>query len=160
MFNNGVLQVENVSSVTAVNSVSIGEMVWNNGNEYIYCYNGGGEARQGAVVVLSGVSSYTFVATAATGADTTLQAFGVVKNATVATANYAWICTRGFVSVNNAANGPAVVTGDHIIIDSTGYCRRATYTSSLTQIVAQGVIGKALNSAASNASIPVYICLG
>ena len=82
----------------------------------------------------------------------------VVQNATCAAGSYCWVATRGFPSVYVVS--AAVVAGDAlIVIDGGGSARVATFTSSVTQLVKQGILGYAMSAqtAAATGTVGIYI---
>jgi len=150
---------EGVSAVTATPTCDVGTYRWEGGREYVYAYNGGSAAAIGAPVILTGTTGHTFVVTFATGADKGCTLLGVVRNVAIPAASYGWVCTRGFVDVK-APTSAAVVAADLLIVgDGGGTTRVATYTSSLTQLVAQGSVGRALSTqtAAADGYVTVFL---
>ena len=157
-FSYKLINEESVSAVTATPSVQVGTRRLADGREYIYAYNDGGIANKGAPVIMTAVSGYSFVKTYATAADTSVAFLGILHNATCAAGSYAWVCTRGVCDAYCDAN--AVIAGDNLtIVDGGGAFRVYTYTSSLTQIVAAGVMLRALGTLAGTASGPVAVLL-
>jgi hypothetical protein len=149
---------ETVSAVTATPSVSLGTRRLYSGTEYVYAYNGGSAANKGAPVIITGTSGYTFVVTFATGADIPCTPMGIVENATCASGSYCWVATRGFMDVYVVS--AAVVAGDALIIlDGGGSARVATFSSSVTQLTKQGILGYAMSTqtAAATGTVGIYV---
>lgn len=96
---------ESVSQTTLTNSVELGSRRVENGNEWIYVYNGGGASiTSGYGVTVSGTSGYTVTVSSVTQ----VNHFVGVAQYTFATATYGWVMTRGHAqivmgSVNSAA---------------------------------------------------------
>jgi len=90
------VRFEGVSQVTATNSVELGTTCQFEGNEYMYVYNAGNsQASKGHAVVLSGTTGYSVTVSSLTMTD---FAVGMVKHATLTTATYGWVMTRGFAT--------------------------------------------------------------
>lgn len=108
---------ESVSAVTATNTVELGTTRVVGSESYIYVYNDGGEqVIPGKGVVVSGLSGMSVTLSSVTGVD---QLIGVVKHATLTTATYGWVVTRGFVPVKCTANS-IVSAGDPLILGADG----------------------------------------
>jgi len=90
------LWTESVSAVTATPSVTLGTRRWVNGNEYRYCYNGGGaDADQRKIVCTMGYSyPNTFTVTTISGSNV-CPVIGLIDNATCAAGSYCWVLTKG-----------------------------------------------------------------
>jgi len=149
---------ESVSAVTATPSVQLGTRRLVDGNEYVYCYNGGGAANQGAPCILTSTSGYTYVTTFATGADTNVAFLGLLNNATCAAGSCAWVCTKGFGKAY--VQSAAIIAGDALwIVDGGGYCGVVTMTSKVTMVLAKGIIGRAqqIASAGYSGVVDVYM---
>ena len=117
----GPIIEESVSATTLSPSVDLGQRrVWK-GEEYVYCYNGGGSslmANYGAVIQTT-ASGYTIAGTGIT--DSPMRCVGAVKHATIVTAAYGWVMTKGFLNLytansvlaaGNVAIGAAVGVAD------------------------------------------------
>lgn len=106
---------ESASAVTATNSVALGSRrVDANGYEYVYCFNAGGEQISPGfgAIVSTGTSGFSVTITSV--AETAHQFVGVVKHATLTTATYGWVLTKGFSQIEVAAN--STVTGAKFMI--------------------------------------------
>ncbi len=87
---------ESVSQTTLTNSVELGTRRVQNGNEYIYVYNGcGASITSGYGVCVSLLSGYTVTVSSVTQVN---HCVGVAPY-TFATATYGWIQTRGFCRI-------------------------------------------------------------
>ena len=103
---------EGVSQVTATPNHAVGDRRFVDGEEYVYCYNAGGAAIDAGlgVKLVTGCSGFSVAATSLT--DVANPCVGVVKHATMATAEYGWVMVKGFTSVTvNSAT-----TGDYVAI--------------------------------------------
>jgi hypothetical protein len=155
---------EGVSAVTATPSVQVGTRRLNNGIEYVYCYNAGNAASDGATrigspVILTGVSGYTFTAnTFTTAADfsSTFSFLGVTHNATCPSGSYCWVATRGPVSVY--CDSVAVVAGDNVTMADGGIAFTViTFTSELTQFVGMPFFRALSTKAAASGIVSIYL---
>lgn len=147
---------ESVSATTATNSVELGTRRFEAGCEYVYAYNAGAEAAAKYVVLLSGVTGYSFVVTFASGADIKAQVLGVVKNATIAAGSYGWVCTRGFSDLSNDGTA-AVAAGDAIVPSLNGNVKCMTLTSSITQYICATKIGQAMQATTTAGTFGAYV---
>jgi len=87
---------EGVSSVTATPSTNLGERRQDGLNEYVYVYNKGNtQISKGIGVQMSASSQGSITITSVTGD----ICAGVVKNATLTTGTYGWLCVKGPCSV-------------------------------------------------------------
>ena len=96
---------ESVSAVTATNSVELGSRrVDANGYEYVYCYNAGNsEVSPGfGVIVVTGLSGFSCTLTSVAAGKHDF--IGVVRHATLSTAKYGWIMTKGYHTVESGAD--------------------------------------------------------
>lgn len=150
---------ESVSAVTATPSVEPGVRQWSGSKEYVYMYNGGGEAAPKRVVHVTGTSGYTFVVTFATGAAIHASPFGVVQNATIPAGSYGWVATRGHVDLYNDGTA-SVAAGDIIICGTNGVVHQATAATVITQVVWGGIVGKATQATDTAGTFGAYIRLG
>lgn len=157
-YDGSLLLNENVSATTATNSVKIGERTWNNGDEYIYMYNNGGNATQNYVVALSASSNYAFVQTYASGAGISPTPIGVLKNTSISASAYGWVMVKGFASLyNDGAN--SVNSGDIVVLSNNGTVRQYSANSTVTQLVFNGVVGKAMASTTNSGLFMCYVNL-
>jgi hypothetical protein len=95
----GPVMEEGVSACTQTPSVALGSRRTHLGEEYVYCYNAGGAQAsvQLGVKFATGASGYSIAQTSVT--DVYNPCVGVVKHATMATADYGWVLVKGFASV-------------------------------------------------------------
>lgn len=107
-FYNTPAYMEPVSSVTATPSVQLGAKRTEAGDDYIYCYNAGNsQISVGQGCILSAVTGYSVTVSSLTN---TGGFFAVCKHATLTTATYGWLLTRGFAPINAVANS-GIVSG-------------------------------------------------
>jgi len=102
---------ESVSAITLTPSVDLGSRrVWK-GEEYVYAYNAGGSSiiAEYGVKVVTGASGYSVAGTLPT--DTGGLFCGLIKHATMVTAAYGWVMTRGYSAFNT---GNSVLTGEYV----------------------------------------------
>lgn len=119
---------ESISNVTATNSVELGARASDsNGYEYVYCYNAGGEQISPGfgAIVSTGTSGYSVTITSVKAS---AQDFvGVVKHATMTTATYGWVMTKGYSQAEAPAN--STLTGAKFLVlaaDGTFNAQSAT----------------------------------
>lgn len=147
--------IESVSAVTLTNSVQLGSVRMEGGEEYVYVYNdGGASATAGyAVVPQSGSSGYSVTVTSVTGVGV---AMGFVKHATFVTAGYGWALTKGYVpGVKNAMAATAVVSGDVLALAANGTVQ--VHTGALTS----PVLGIAISATGSAGVFSAFVrCFG
>lgn len=149
LYRNDQHYFEAVSQTTATNSVELGTRRVQNGNEYIYVYNGGGASiTSGYGVTVSGLSGYTVTVSSVTQVNHIVG----VANYTFATGYYGWIQTKGFCQIVMSANNSAAVS-DPI--------RGGTDGKFAVNSVATGYIdipcGFAVEAMASGASGKIYL---
>jgi len=112
---------ESVSAMTLTPSVDLGSRrIWK-GEKYVYCYNAGGSSCNVGygVQLITAASGYSVAATAVT--DVPCKVVGAMKHATMVTAAYGWVLTKGFLNVHTAnsilAAGKIQVGGQASITD-------------------------------------------
>lgn len=136
-FHDNGLWEESVSAVTATPSVELGCRRTDSGNDYVYVYNGGGsQITQGYGAVLTACSNYTVSVSSA--ADARECFLGVAANATLTTATYGWLMTRGFAKLQ-LANTQA--TGIMLCVGANGANATAPASSATDTIFAKVVSG-------------------
>lgn len=119
----GASYEESVSAVTLIPSVDLGSRRTWKGEDYVYCYNAGGgsiNAEYGANMI-TGASGYSIAGTGVT--DACLAPVGVVKHATLITASYGWVMTKGYTNVhsaNSANTGDMVPIGPCVAVANNG----------------------------------------
>jgi hypothetical protein len=143
--------ISGTTTTLGVNDPEIGTRMVVDELEYLFVYNAGGEEiYPGQPVVLSAVTGYSVTVSSVTSVD---FAVGVRQHATMATAAYGWVATRGIGTVEMGANESAA-TGDPLGIGTEGFCLASNMTAFRTP-----VCGKALGSYASGASGIAYFSL-
>lgn len=119
-FNASPIQFESVSAVTATNSVELGTKRSIGDEEYLYVYNAGNsQISKGVLACLAatGVSGYSVSVSCVSGD----FAIGACVHATLTTATYGWLCTRGFVDgMTNGMPSTAIVYGSTLFADVNG----------------------------------------
>lgn len=157
------VEVESVSNVTLTNSVNLGEVRFVNGEEYVYVYNAGGASiTVGYCAVMSANTGFSVTVTSVSGYD---YPIGFVKHATIVTAGYGWLLTRGFTTVRNGMASTALVQGDPLIVAANGavqaYAVSTTAICGITGAFAQAPIGVVLQATGSAGAGYAYVrCFG
>lgn len=137
---------ESVSAVTATPSIDVGTRRVDGGNHYVYVYNAGNSAiNMGYAAVMSGVSGYSVTVSAITQVD---FGIGICKNATMATATYGWLLTKGFSYFNTGAND-SCSTGANLAVGVDGVI---VYKTICTGYMSP-VVGKATLTGTSGTSL-------
>lgn len=133
---------EPISAVTLTNSVLLGSVRMEGGEEYLYVYNDGGASMTVSYLAVpqSGSSGYSVTVTSVTGADVGM---GFVKHATFPTAAYGWILTKGYTTVLNGMASTALVSGDMIAPAANGGIQ--VHTGALTA----PILGKMISATGS-----------
>lgn len=136
---------ETVSNVTLTNSVIPGmERKDDSGNRYVYVYNtSNSQISQGQFAVLAtGVSGYSVTVTNVTLQD---QAIGVARNATLTTASYGWLMTKGFtpISTDNVSG----VTGQVLTLGALGNFQ--VLTAAAGSFTTSTIVGRLQSSVAT-----------
>jgi hypothetical protein len=128
---------ESISAVTATNSVDLGSRRVDKGESYVYAYNAGGlqiDPSYG-VKLVTGCSGYSVAATAL--ADVANPCVGIVKHATLTTATYGWVMTKGFSNLEAPAD--STITGDYVAIAlGVSGTFSPVYQTFTTDIIGQG----------------------
>lgn len=129
------VEAESVSNVTATNSVDLGTVRLVSGEEYVYVYNdGGSQISVGYGAVMSGNTGMSVTVSATTFFNVCI---GVVKHATLTTATYGWLLTKGFTNVKmEASNSGIVGTPLYLGLDGTfkGIAAANTASTAFSQI--------------------------
>ena len=132
------------------NDPKVGDMAVVGNENYVFVYNGGNsQAVPGDGVVLSAVSGYTVTVSSTTSVDLLL---GVVKHATLATAAYGYVVTRGFANVNMGTNLSAAAGALLILADNGKFTAKTISTGYVGNAGA-----KAMVAIASGASGTAYV---
>lgn len=156
---------ESVSAVTATPSVDLGTRRVYGGEEYVYVYNDTGtQISKGYGAVMSGHTGMSVIISSPTffGA-----CIGVVKHATLTSATYGWLLTRGFTDVKMHADSSGVA-GQPIRLGLNGtfvdVANQATLTTAFSQATAPfGLmpIGVCVQATASAGTGYAYVkCFG
>lgn len=146
---------ESVSQTTLTNSVELGTRVEYDGKSYCYVYNtGNSQALPGMGVTVSGnVSGYSVTISSTTMVDAFV---GVVHHATIATAYYGWVVTRGLCKVRAMANS-GLAAADIIVAGGDGL---HSTNNIVTNAVAPHIHGKTtLATASAGVGEAVISCL-
>lgn len=134
----GPVPDESVSAVTATPSVAVGQRRIHQGEEYVYCYNGGGSSAAAGkgVKFITGASGYTIAVTSVT--DSFNPCVGVVKHVAIGSAEYGWVLTRGFASVSLVSAS----TADYkmIALGASGSFIEASGTTTIGTALAVGYL--------------------
>lgn len=145
-FNAAPILFESVSAVTATNSVDLGTKRFVGDEEYIYVYNAGGsQISTGRVATVSAVTGYSVTVSSVSGA----FIIGACKNATLTTATYGWLVTKGWVDgATNGMASTALAGGDPVQAAADGaICKGETGP----------YIGKIVAATASAGTGTIYI---
>ncbi len=125
---------ESVSSVTLTNSVDLGTVRTFHGEEYVYVYNDtSGTVGIGQGVVMSGYTGMSVTVSSTTFFNVCI---GVVKHATLTTASYGWVLTRGFTNLLVDPNASCTVGAPMALVGS-GCWRSTVYTNTATTAFSQ-----------------------
>jgi hypothetical protein len=115
-----------VVSARSANSPEVGDRMWYEGKEYIYVYNEGTtQASPGyglTPVAASATSPYTCTVSSNSGS----PLVGVVYNATLTTATYGWVVSKGTVPV---LPGASYAVGTPLTLDLNGVFVTAIVTA-------------------------------
>lgn len=135
---------ESVSQTTLTNSVELGTSIEYEGRAYVYVYNGGNsQALPGHGVTVSGVSGYTVTISSTSMIDAFV---GVVHHATIATAYYGWVVTRGNTKVRATTNS-GLAAGDIINAGADGVHVNNSVVTNIVAPVLHGKVTVATSSA-------------
>lgn len=152
-FYNQPLFNESISAVTLTNSVQLGSVRMENGEEYLYVYNDGGAsaAVNFAVVPQSGSSGFSVTVTSVTGVDFPL---GFVKHATFVTASYAWVLSKGYVGIQNGMVSTALASGAMLALAANGQVQE--HTGALTAPIIGRVIVSTISAGSGRAFVRCF----
>lgn len=153
-YGNEPIRFGGVSMITAslgINDPQVGARTRDGDEEYIFVQNvGSSTANIGHGVVVSAVSGYSVTVSSTTSADFCI---GVVKHSGLATGEYGWIVTKGFVDVEMITASGTVAAGDLIHMAADGeFAPVSNATGSK-----DNVVGKAMAAIVSGASGTAYI---
>jgi hypothetical protein len=127
--------MESVSAVTATNSVDLGTRTTFNGDDYIYVHNAGAaQISQGMPAMINSFSS-GYSVSVSNAASQAGFFVGHCQHATIPTANYGWLMTRGLANIIPDGTGTSIATGTEIVpgIDG-GYVAVGTAYTTCTGI--------------------------
>ncbi len=142
--------IESVSATTLSPSVQLGAVRTEDGEEYLYVYNGGGASITAGYgcAVLSGSSGYSVTVTSVAAADSLV---GFCKHATFATLTYGWLLTKGYTAVKNGMADTAIVAGALLVPDADGALRLPTGASTCV------VVGRAITATGSAGACRAFV---
>lgn len=132
------------------NDPELGTIVREGDEEYIFVYNAGNSAIPPSyAAVVSAVSGYSVTISSTTSVD---FAIGVCKHASIATAAYGWLMTRGFCEVEMEADNSAAA-GQLLTLAADGeFALKSNSTGYPTP-----AIGKTMQAIASGASGTAFL---
>lgn len=132
------------------NDPKVGDIARIDNENYVLVFNAGNsQILPGDGVVLSAVSGYSVTLSSTTGVD---LLFGVVKHATLVTAAYGYVVTRGFVNVNMGANLSAAAGAGLVLADNGKFTAKTISTGYAAPMQV-----KAMVAIASGASGTGYV---
>lgn len=153
IFANEPIRFAGVSMVTAslgTNDPEVGARTTHNGEEYVFVYNvGSSTANIGHACIVSGVSGYSVTVSSVTNAD---FAVGFVKHSGLATGEYGWLMTRGFMEVEMSPDNSAAV-GQMLNLGPDGGLAQVSNTTGQASVY----LAKAMEAMASGASGTAYV---
>jgi hypothetical protein len=118
--------------------------------DYVFVYNAGTtQISPGLGAVLSAVTGYSVTVSSTTSVDFLV---GVCKHATLTTATYGWLVTRGFTSVEMGGTSGTVAAGGLIELGDDGEFYPVSNTTGNGPVV-----GKAMEAIVSAASGQAFI---
>jgi hypothetical protein len=118
--------------------------------DYVFVYNAGNSIiDKGMGCVASAVTGYSVTVSSVTSADFLM---GVAINKSIATAEYGWVCTRGFIQVEMGATSGTVAAGGLLELADDGLFVPVSNTTGNGPVV-----GKAMEAIVSSASGSAFI---
>ncbi len=124
VYNVSPIQFNSISMVTATlgtKDPQVGDVCRIGAEEYIFVYNGGNsDLPPGKCATVTGVSGYTVTVSSVGASLGNDYIVGVCKHATLTTATYGWLVTRGFVPIQASA-AISIATGDMIYPGTNGF---------------------------------------
>lgn len=156
-YNHGLpIKMKGVSFVTETiggNAPELGQETYDSeGNKYVFVYNSCNSQilPTYGVTIQSGTSTgYSVTLTSAVEADI---AVGVCKHATIPTASYGWVLTRGHATVEMAGTSGTVATNGLLVMAADG-------TFGPKSDTVANAVGKAKEAIVSGASGTAYISI-
>ncbi len=139
-----------VTATLGANDPEPGYRMTDGDEDYVFVYNAGNsQINPSYGAVMSAVSGYSVTLSSTTSVDFLV---GVVKNATLTTATYGWLVTRGFVEVEMEADNSAAA-GQLLALAADGeFALKSNSTGYPTPAV-----GKTMEAIASGASGTAFI---
>ncbi len=150
VYTNSPIRWGSVSMVTATLGTTdpeVGTRITDSGKEYVFVYNAGNSVisvGNVAVITLSSTAGYSCTVTSVAGAD---EPLGVCLHATMATATYGWLLTRG-IGVAKAAASTSPAAGDVLTVGASGVWDVKSYLTTPLGFTGN-IYGKALVATAS-----------
>ncbi len=154
----GPLRFGTLSMVTTAlgpNDPELGSKTSEGGRDYVLIYNSGGASMNvgHGVVPDSGVAGYSCTVTSVTSADFVI---GVVRNATITTAAYGWVVTRGVTPVQMQALSGTVAAKGLLEIGADGFFAPVSLTTGNKAAAVGKALAEIVTSASGNAFIATY----
>ena len=153
IYGNEPVRFAGVSMVTAslgANDPEVGARTIHNGEEYVFVYNvGSSTANIGHLCIVSAVSGYSVTVSSVTNTD---FAVGAVKHSALATGEYGWLLTRGFMEIEMSPNNSAAVAQMLNCGPDGGFAQVSNTTGQASVYLA-----KAMEAIASGASGTAYV---
>ena len=153
------IRFDSVSMVTATlgaGDPQVGDKCTTGGRDYIFVYNDGGEDIDPGLgaTLQSGATGMSVTVSTVTSDDIVI---GVCRHATLTTATYGWLVTRGITNLEMNATSGTVAAGDLLEIGANGDFQKVSNTTGNLA----PAIGQALEAIVSSASGSCYVrCWG
>jgi hypothetical protein len=145
--------VSMVTGTLGANDPEVGTRLRYGDEDYIFVYNAGTtQISPGYAAILSAVTGYSVTVSSTTSVDLCV---GVCKHATMTTATYGWLLTKGFGKVVDSV-GNGIAAGSIVILAADG---KVTAKTVSTDFVGP-VLGKCMGAIASASSGDCYISVG
>lgn len=142
--------VSMVTSALGPNDPKVGDRTLDGDEEYLFVYNtGNSQISPGHAATVSAVTGYSVTVSTTTSVDFVV---GVCKHATLTTATYGWLVTKGFTPVQMDANNSAAA-GQALAIAADG---KFALKSNSTGYPCP-TLGKTIDAIASGASGYAFI---
>lgn len=130
-----VVLTESLSAVTGTpgrQAPSLGTRLWADGKEWIYVYNEGtSQASPGYGLTVNAVSGCVSPYSCTVSSNSGSPLVGVVVHATLTTATYGWVCSKGVVP---AMPGSSYAVGIPLALDLNG-----VFVTAIVTAIHQGV---------------------
>jgi len=155
IYGNEPVRFAGVSMVTAslgTNDPEVGARTIHNGEEYVFVYNtGSSTANIGHCCIVSAVSGYSVTVSSVTNVD---FAIGVVKHSGLATGEYGWLMTRGFMEIEMSPNNSCTTAQMLNLGPDGGFAQVSNTTGQASPYIA-----KAMHGVDSGASVTAYVSI-